>query len=175
MSFNKVQLSLHGKQVGLTSSGGLIFEPTTSSGYNHAAEISSAGVFNSSVSAFGSTVGEITIQKVKTVVETVSSSAATMVGYGMSIISSDVINVSVLKLSAPETGMLKEIFCDSSASTVSLNTTSSDITFATSVGSSVLALDDAGGIRGKTLTLRGLSATRWAIVGHRDLGDPVVN
>ena len=175
MSLTQILTSLHGRKLGLSSSGGLLVQPTTSTGITHLAEISSAGVFNSSITSFGSTVTEMEVAKLKTTVETVSSSAATILGYGMSVISSDVINVSVLKLSAPEAGVLKEIFCDSSASTVSINTTANTITFGTSVNSSALVLDDAGGIRGKCIVLRGLSTTRWAMIGHRDLGDPVVN
>ncbi len=167
MSLNKIFLSLHGKQVGMTSSGGLAFEPTTSSGYNHAAEISSAGVFQSSIDSFASTIGDMTVQLFRSVVETVSSSAATMLNYGLSVISSDVINVSVLKLSAPTLGVLKEIYGDSSASTVSLTTTSSDITFGASVLSSAFVFDNAGGVRGTSLVLRGLSATRWALIGRK--------
>ena len=175
MAINQYLVSLHGRKMGQTSSGGIVIQPTSSTGMSHLAEISSAGVFNSSLTSFGSTITEMTVAKLKAPVETVSSSAATMVNYGVSIISSDVINVSVLTLSAPEAGILKEIFGDSSASTVSINTTATTITFGTSVGSSALVLDDAGGIRGKCVILRGLTATRWAIVGHRDLGDPVVN
>lgn len=175
MSLNVIQTSVHGKRFGLTSTGGVLTKPTTSTGYSHLAEISSAGVFNSSISSFNSTVTDLPVAKLKTVVETATASAATLTPYGLSIISSDVINGSVLKLGAPEIGILKEIFCDSSASTVSINTTATANVFGTSVDSTALVLDDAGGIRGKTVALRGLSATRWAIIGHRDLGDPVVN
>lgn len=169
MAFNKIFLSLHGKQVGMTSSGGLAFEPTTSSGYNHAAEISSAGVFQSSIDSFGSTIGDMTVQLLRSMVETISSSAATLVNYGLSVISSDVINVSVLKLSAPAVGVLKEIYGDSSASTISLNTTSSDITFGASVASSAFVFDQVGGVRGTSLVLRGISTSRWALLGRKVL------
>lgn len=166
MSQNLILTSIHGKRLGLTSSGGLAFQPTTSTGMSHVAEISSAGVFNSSISSFGSTITEMVVAKMKSVVETISSSAATLINYGLSLVSSDVINVSVLTVPAPEAGLEKEIFGDSSASTVSFNTTSSDITFGTTVSSSALVFDHAGGIRGSWIRLKGLSATRWAVEYH---------
>lgn len=175
MSLNQILTSLHGRKIGLSASGGLLLQPTSSTGMSHVMEISSAGVVNSSITNFGTTLTEMTVQKLKTFVETISSSAATLAAYGLSIISSDVINVSVLKMPAPETGVLKEIFCDSSASTLSLNTTATTIVFGTSVDSTALVLDDAGGVRGKCIVLRGITDLRWAMIGHRDLGDPAIN
>ena len=166
MAFNRIQTSVHGKLLGLTSSGGVAFQPTTSTGMSHVAEISSAGVVNSSISGFGSTITDMTVATFRSVVETISSSAATMLGYGLSWISSDVINVSVLTLSAPVAGVHKYIYGDSSASTVTFNTTAASITFGASVLSSALVFDNAGGIRGTGLILVGLSATRWAFFGR---------
>lgn len=165
MSLGVILTSIRGKRLGLTSSGGLTFQPTSSTGMAHAAEISTAGVFNSSVTSFRSTVGTLEIATLKSLVETISSSAATMLGYGVSVISSDVINVSVLKLSAPVAGVYKEIIGQSSASTISFNTTSSDITFSSSLaGSSAYVFDTLGGIHNAAVVFRGLSSTRWAKV-----------
>lgn len=163
MSLNQILTSVHGRKLGLSASGGLLAQPTSSTGMTHFAEISSAGVFNSSVSSFRSTITELEVYKLKSYVETISSSAATLINNGISSISSDVINVSVLKLSAPETGVVKIIFGDSSASTISFNTTSSDIQFvSTAANSSALVWDKAGGVRGDLVFLAGLSSTRWA-------------
>lgn len=152
----------------LTSSGGVVTRPTTSTGLtSHFAEISSAGVFNSSVTSFGSTIGDITIQTLRSLVETISSSAATMVNYGLSVISSDVINVSVINLAAPAVGVGKEIYGDSSASTISFQTTSSNITFGATVASSAYVFDNVGGIRGTSLILRGITTSRWALLGRK--------
>ena len=167
MSFSQIFKSLHGRQIGLASSGGINFQPTTSTGMSHVAEISSAGVFNSSISNFNSTITDMTVATLRSVVETISSSAATLLGYGLSVISSDVINVSVLKVSAPVAGVRKLIYGDSSASTITLNTTSSDITFGASVLSSALVFDNAGGVRGTSVVLEGISATRWAFFGRK--------
>lgn len=161
MSLNKALVSIHGRRLGITSSGGLISRPSTAPGTaNHFAEISSAGVMNS-------TITTMTVQELKSYVETISSSAATMVNHGLSVISSDVINVSVLTLAAPAAGVEKMIYGDSSASTITLNTTSSDITFGASVLSSALVFDNAGGVRGTSVLLKGISASRWAFFGRK--------
>src|SRR3990167_9339094 len=115
MSLNTIQVSMHGRKFGLSSSGGVLIAPTSSTGVSHLAEISSAGVVNSSISSFNSTITEMEVAKQKNVFETISSSAATLSNYGVSVISSDVINVSVLKVPAPEAGMVKEIWGQSSA------------------------------------------------------------
>lgn len=166
MSLNTMLTSIHGRRLGLSSSGGVLVQPTSSTGVSHLMEISSAGVVNSSITNFGSTITEMTVAKRKSVIDVISSSAATLLNYGVSQISSDVINVSVLTLPAPETGLHKEIFGDSSASTVTFNTTATTIYFGTSVDSSALVFDKAGGIRGSQIILRGMSATRWAVLAR---------
>lgn len=166
MAINQYLVSLHGRKMGQTSSGGIVIQPTTSTGMSHLAEISSAGVFNSSISSFNSTITEMEVAKQKNVFETISSSAATLVNYGVSVISSDVINVSVLKVPAPEAGMLKTIWGQTSASTITFNTTADTILFDATFGasSSALVWDRAGGQRGAIIRLLGLSATRWAVL-----------
>ena len=49
MALNDILVSIHGRRLGMTSSGGVAFVPTTSTGVSHLAEISSAGVFQSSI------------------------------------------------------------------------------------------------------------------------------
>lgn len=166
MSLNVILTSVHGKKLGLSSSGGVLVSPTSSTGYSHLAEISSAGVFNSSISGFNSTITDMTVEKMRVAFETISSSAATLLGYGLSVISSDVINVSVLTIPAPSAGIEKTVWGQSSASTISFNTTAATILFDSTFGSSSSALvwDRAGGVRGSILRMVGLSATRWAIL-----------
>ena len=166
MSLVTILTSLHGKKFGLSSSGGVLVSPTSSTGVSHLAEISSAGVFNSSISNFGSTITDMTVAKMRTAFETISSSAATLLNYGLSVISSDVINVSVLKIPAPEAGLEKTIWGQTSASTISFNTTADTILFDATFGasSSALVWDRAGGQRGAIIRLFGLSATRWAVL-----------
>ena len=166
MSLNVILTSLHGRKIGLSATGGVLIAPTSSTGISHLAEISSAGVFNSSISSFNSTITEMEVEKLRSVVETISSSAATLVNYGLSVISSDVINGSVLKLSAPVAGIMKRIFGDSSASTITFDTTAATIIFQATFGSSSSALvwDRAGSVRGSHIILEGQSATRWNIL-----------
>lgn len=170
MAFDNVLVSKHGRKFGLSSSNGLLL--SSSDGYSHAAEISSAGVFESSISSFGSTIGVLPVARVDSEVDTVTASDATLNGYGFAHISSDVINGSVITVPAPTAaGQNLDIWCDTSASTVSLNSTAAANKFGSSVDSSALVLDAAGGIRGKGVVLRGISDTRWAILATRNLGD----
>lgn len=167
MALNTGFVSIHGRRMGMTSSGGVVIVPTSSTGLtSHLAEISSAAVFNSSITSFRSTIGEIEVAALKSVVETISSSAATVSNEGISRISSDVINGSVLKLSAPEDMLNKEIWFDSSASTITIDTTAATIVFDTSLGSSssALVMGRAGGTRGAYVKLLGIGTTRWAVL-----------
>lgn len=146
-----IQTSLHGRRLGLTATGGIIANEVGST----APSIAIMGTTDRIVNTF------------KTAVETVSSSAATMINYGLTVISSDVANASVLILSAPVAGVEKQIYGDSSASSITLNTTAASITFGASVLSSAFVFDNAGGVRGTSLVLKGISATRWALLGRK--------
>ena len=167
MAFNRILTSIHGKRFGLSASGTPVFQPTTSSGLSHVAEISSAGVFNSSITSFNSTITELIVAKYKSVVESISSSAATMLNYGISIIASDVITGSVMTLPAPEVGLHKQIWFDTSASgAMTVQTTAASVIFEATFGSSSssITMSVPGGLRGARITLFGQSATRWAVI-----------
>ena len=167
MAFNRVLTSIHGKRLGLSATGGLLFQPTTSTGMSHAAEISSAGVFNSSISSFNSTITELIAAKYKSVVDTISSSAATMLNYGISIIASDVIEGSALTLPAPEAGLHKTIWFDTSSSgAITVETTAATILFESTYQStsSAITMGFAGGLRGASIELFGQSTTRWSVI-----------
>ena len=174
MAINLITQSLHGRKFGLSASGGVVIGKTSATGgvMSHLAEISSAGKFESSVDG-ASAIGEwgSSLTGYKGFVETIDASDDQMVNYGLSHITSDVINGSTILISTPEIGIKKEIFLDSSASTISIGTTAAGITFGASVGSSVYNMDAAGGTRGTGLILQGLSATRWAFLARHKLGD----
>jgi len=176
MSNNVILTSIHGRRLGLSSSGGVLIAKTSSTGVSHLGEISSAGVFESSIDSW-TAVGQFgsTLSGYKSFFETASASSVTLSNKGMTHVTSDLSVIgATLLISAPEIGVEKEIYLDSSASTLSLGSTSSDITFGTSIGTSVLVLDQVGGVRGTALRMRGISATRWALLGkhsHADFAD----
>jgi hypothetical protein len=155
MAVNKILTSLHGRKLGLTSSGGLAIVPTTSNVVNRLVEQSSDGV-----------VADLGITKLRMGVETATSSAATLSNSGLSVISSDVINGSVLTLSAPSSGVMKQIYSLSTASSITFNTTAATIFFGASVDSSALVFDNLGGTKGTAVHFVGISATRWAYFGR---------
>lgn len=156
MSVDQILTSIHGKRFGLSASGGLLAHETSATGVKRAVMMSTADVIQG---------------KPAYDVQTASASGAVITNYGLTHVTSGVVNGATLTVSAPAAGVEKEIFFDSSASTLSLGTTAAGITFGASVGSSVLNMDAAGGVRGTGLIMRGLSSTRWALLGRRKLGD----
>lgn len=155
MSVNQVLVSQHGRRFGISSSGGILSEDSTGS-MQRAVMQSSADVIQGKPAQY---------------LDTIEASGSKMTNYGLSHITSDVINGSTILISAPAQGVEKKIFLDSSASTLSIGTTAAGITFGASVGSSVYNMDAAGGVKGTGIVMVGLSATRWAFVGHQKLGD----
>src|SRR3990167_4958218 len=110
MAFDDMLVSVYGRRLGMTSSGGVVFTPTTSTGpVSHAAEISSAGVFNSSVSSFLSTIGEMTLLKLKTFVNATAVVSSTLVNYGLSVFSSATATAATFTMLAPEVGIFKAL------------------------------------------------------------------
>lgn len=166
MSLGKILTSIHGRRLGLTSSGGLAFARTTSSLTSMAAEITTAGVFSSTISNFGSTVAEMTVQGLKSVVETISSSDATLTNYGMSVLSSATATSRNFSIGAPETGIRKVIHSVSSATTLVIDTTADTIGFNSSANTSStrLTFQAAAGVGGRSVVLEGASASRWNVL-----------
>lgn len=100
---------------------------------------------------------------IKSYVEAISSSAAVLSASGLSYFSSGTATAQNFTIGAPSSGLEKEIFSLSSASTITLETTATGIFFV-STGASSTALTFSGTNNfGQTVTLRGLSATRWAV------------
>ena len=151
----KILKSLFGRQFGITSTGGFVTNQDNGN-VNRFVTISSDDAF---------------VEKVGSYLETIAATGTQLVNYGISWISSDVVNGATLKIAAPAKGVRKEIFLDSSASTLSIGTTAAGITFGASVGSSVYNMDAAGGVRGTGIIMVGLSATRWGFIGRQKLGD----
>lgn len=157
MSVDQILTSIHGRRLGLSATGALLMQQRDSTGMSRAVTVSSANIREE-------TIAESVL--------TCSGSAVVITNSGFTHVTSDMsVNGAALTVSAPAAGVLKEIFLDSSASTVSLGSTAAGITFGASVGSSVRVMDAAGGVRGTSIVLRGLSTTRWAILGGRKLGD----
>lgn len=99
---------------------------------------------------------------IKSAVETVSSSQAEMVAYGLSIFSSGTATSRNFTIKAPSSGLEKEIFSLSSASTILVETTATGIFFVSTGASSTAITFSGANNYGQTIRLRGLSSTRWA-------------
>lgn len=168
MTLGKILHSIHGKQVGQMSSGGITFTRTTSSAMGMAAEMSTAGVFDSSISSFNATIGEMEVETFKSVLETISTSEATLNAYGISVLSSGTATSRVFSIGAPAVGTRKTVHSVSSATTIVLDTTADTIGFNSCEGASStrLTFSVTAGCTGRSIVLDGLSTTRWGVLSH---------
>lgn len=144
-----MRVSIHGRRLGLSSTGGIL------------AGSSGSTTFESIAQMWGADL-----------IETVSSAGAAISNYGLTIISTDSTSgTSPFFVAAPVSGVSKEIHLQTSATLITLNSTATTIKFNTTScvaaagGSTVLSLANAAvaGLGG-VVVLRGLSATAWGVV-----------
>lgn len=136
--------SIHGRRIAMSATGAIVDKE----GYG-ALMVDASGVVQGIM---------------KSAVELISSSAAVLVGVGMSYLSSASASSRNFSISIPSSGQKKEIYSLSSASVMLLETTSSDVKFTSTAGlSTALTFGGVTGY-GSSITLRGLSATRWAVI-----------
>lgn len=136
--------SIHGRRIAMSATGAIVDK----NGFG-AVMADASGVLQS---AF------------KSAVEQVSSSAAVLAGVGMSYLSSGTATARNFTLAAPSSGQLKEIFSLSSASAITIETTATGIFFVSTGASSTALTFSGSNVFGESVTLRGLSSTRWAIL-----------
>lgn len=137
--------SIHGRRIAMSATGAIVDK----NGFG-AVMTDSSGVLQTII---------------KSAVETISSSGAALVAYGLSIFSSATSTSRSFTLSAPSSGQEKMIFSLSSASTILLETTATGVFFvSTGASSTAITFSAAGGAFGETITLMGLSSTRWAVL-----------
>jgi hypothetical protein len=141
--------SIHGRQLGISSTGGIISAVEGSTVHGMAAQM----------------WGE-------TMLETISSAGAAVRNYGITVISSgSTSGTTPFLVGTPAAGVDKQIFLQTSATLIHLNTTSTAIWFnstsaiGASGGSTVLIAANAAaaGLGGESLVLKGLSATVWQV------------
>ncbi|HDZ37879.1 MAG TPA: hypothetical protein ENH62_06290 [Marinobacter sp.] len=148
-----MKTSIHGRRMGISSSGGFIAALDATGG--------GSTVFSQSAQMWGDAL-----------VETVSAAAATISNSGITIISSASTAGAAFVMSAPIAGIHKEIHFQTPSSLHSINTTAITIFFNSSLsdgssgGSTILNFVSATTELGGVLVLRGLSDTNWGIVSH---------
>jgi len=99
----------------------------------------------------------------KTNIEKISSSSAVLSVKGLSYIQTTS-TVQNYTIPAPSSGQEKEIFVLTSASSITIETTSSDINFLTT-GNTSSAISIAGAnVIGESIKLTAISNTRWAVL-----------
>lgn len=144
------QVSIHGKRLYLTSTGGIAND-------------------SSFVAVMRNATGVVQ-DKIRSYVETISSSGSVLVNYGLSIISTSTGQGTFAHtLAAPVSGIVKRIFQESSATTVTFGTEATTVLFRStgSAGSTLMTFSSTNGLGGCSVTLVGLSTTRWGIVDSK--------
>lgn len=143
-----VRKSIFGRLLGISSTGGIVAGPQGSTDVSIAAQMWGPGMFTEA-----------------------TSTDATLSNSGITVVTSGVTSPGgAFTLRAPAKGVSKEIVFNTPSSSLTLNTTSTSILFQTTAtflaanGSTVLTiLGSTLGLSG-SVVLRGLSATKWALV-----------
>ena len=139
--------SIHGRRLGLSSTGGII------TGYNSTGQISTA--LEASAQMWGPAMND-----------SVTAVTSTIGNAGFTALTVATATAITFEIAAPVEGVYKEIHIDTSASEISLGGPTTDITFrgtAAGVGSTMFL--SAANLAGRTITLRGMSTARWANIG----------
>ncbi len=141
--------SLHGRRIGLTSTGG-IAQYLDKDGKGSTAVVQYAKMWGAGQHA--------------TVTSTIAS---TLANSGFTTLSSGSATALVFEIKAPVVGVENTIHIDTSASEISFGGTSTSIIFASTVavaGGSTLFLSRAN-LAGVNVILKGISTTEWSIFG----------
>lgn len=136
--------SIHGRRLGISSSGGITSSPSGSTDIDRSAQMWGPGLISS------------------------ISSAETIPNSGVNILSTAAAGALTYTIAAPVAGVRCEVISQTTSSGVTLNTTATTINFNSSGGTSSTALTMllAGGTEGQSVVLRGLSATQWQVVSR---------
>ena len=169
MALNDILVSIHGRRLGMTSSGGVAFVPTTSTGVSHLGEISSAGVFQSSISDFLTTITDMTVGRFRSVVVATEATGTTLTNFGLSVLSSAAATAQFFVMLAPVAGVLKMIAVGQNTATeITVQGTATTILFGSTSGDKIFF--QGADIRSMAVTLMGISTTRWANIGGLQTG-----
>ena len=146
-----MRTSIHGRRLGLSSTGGIIT--------------------GSKPSGAGSTLIEMAAQMwgpgIQESIAAATAVASTLVNYGISTISSASATAIAFEVARPEIGVYKEIHIDTSASEISMGGTSTAIIFASTVAvaAASTAFFSRANLAGTVITLRGKSTAEWIFTG----------
>ena len=166
MSVTDILTSLWGRRLGLTSSGGLMVRhPSSAPANSRTLTLSTAGTLNETIALFNATVGEITVQDLKSVVVATETTGTTLTNYGHSILSSAAATAQFFVMTAPEVGLFKSVVVGrNTASEITLQGTATTILFG-STGADKIFFTGAD-VRGVGVLLQGESTTRWSVISR---------
>ena len=160
----RIRTSIHGRRLGLGSSGNIVDEAG-----NGALMKNSTGAIQSSSSAL-TFAGTLTLSEgIASGLQTVSSSGTQLVAHGVSVLSSASATVRDFTIADPVAGVMKHIFSVSSASAITILTTSTVTVFASTqdITATGLTLGAAAGVAGEAIVLMGVTTNstlpRWGV------------
>jgi len=143
MAFFTQRTSIHGRRIGLSSTGGITSSPSGSTDIDRAAQMWGPGLLE-------------------------TSTGGTLSNAGTSVVSTAVTANTTFTLPAPISGLYKEVFCGSSANIlVTVESTDAGITFVTdgngtAAGSSAVVFGSTTtGAAGKGFRARAASTALW--------------
>lgn len=143
MARDTILTSIHGRKFGLTSSGGLLTYET--------------GATAPSIALMGDTSG-----RVPAIVTASAVVGTTMTNYGLDVLSSATATAAIYTMRAPAAGVLKEITVATTSSEITLQGTATSILFGSS-GADKVFISGAEN-RSKSVILRGITTSRWAVL-----------
>lgn len=143
-----MRTSIHGRRLGLSSTGGLISAFTSTGGHNSSA-------YNMNAQMWGSGM-----------IDTVSAVTSTIGNAGVTSLAVATATAIAFELEAPIAGIYKEIHIDTSASEISIGSPTTDVVFkASNGGAGSTMFMAAANLSGAVIALRGRSTARWAVIG----------
>lgn len=159
MTFFIQRKSLHGRMLGISSSGGLVMSVKTTS-----ANLAASSDINMAAQMWGPGM----IQTIGA-----GATATRILNSGLTYFTTGSSAAALYSMAAPAAGVVKTLVFQLASTLLTLNTTATTILFQTSTahlsstaGSSALTVTSSDGV-GTAATLVGLSTTQWLLLSRR--------
>lgn len=161
MTFDpRIQVSKHGRRFGLNSTGAVVIKDVN--GIYASVVKSTADVVQNSTALLFSQLG-ISLQA-----DVSSTVGSTFTNFGVQTLTSGTATAISFEIAAPVAGVHKELYIETSASEMTLGSTSTAVVFQpASAGEGSTMFLSAANLSGTNLVLRGVSATQWSLLSSR--------
>jgi len=162
MAYNRLT-SIHGRRLALSSTGAIVDK----NGYGSLMKDSTGGIKSSSTALSFNGVFSVAGNTLDANASVAASVGSTFTNYGRQLLATaSATAMTAHEISAPVAGIEKEINIRTSGSEFTLGGTATSIIFqpaAVGAGSSMFV--SGATVAGRTIRLRGISTTEWAVIG----------